>query len=335
MKCFAAWALAICAGLAPLAWAPSAQAAACCRVPAGTLVQVELADPVGTRTHKAGDSFALRVAAPAVVGGRVVLRAGTPGVGQVVEASGPGFGGKAAKLVLSASYIQAGGRRAPLRGLQLAASGKGNVEAAQVIGLSGIVLGPIGFVGMAVRGGNVEFPAGTKAFAKLSTAMTLPSLGRATPADRAQTALASAARDLGHPLIVIPPPPRGQAQIVFFRAHSLLGAAQWFNVRENGQALGKLTNGAYFVKPVDPGPHTYTATAEPEFKDSLKLQVDPDETYFVEGILTKGVVIGAADLIPSDRAAFDRAAATLKPTDVSVPVATPVKDSRPQAPGPG
>jgi hypothetical protein len=108
-------------------------------------------------------------------------------------------------------------------------------------------------------------------------------------------------------------------QVVFFRAHSLLGTGQWFNVRENGKALGKLTNGAYFVETVEPGLHTYTATEEPEFKDSLKLQIDPDHTYFVEGILTKGVVIGAADLTPSDRAAFDKAAGGLKQTETAQP----------------
>ena len=78
------------------------------------------------------------------------------------------------------------------------------------------------------------------------------------------------------------------------------------------EALGKLTNGAYFVQTVPPGLHTFTASTEPEFKDSLKLQIDPGETYFVEGILTKGVVIGAADLTPSDRATFQKAAMSLK-----------------------
>jgi hypothetical protein len=200
----------------------------------------------------------------------------------------------------------------------LAAAGKGRVMAAQVIGLSGIVLGPIGFVGMAVQGGQVEFPAGTRAQAKLSTSLTLPSLGAATSADRALAAL-PAQPDPGVEAIPIPPPPPGEGQVVFFRAHSLLGTGQWFNVRESGKAVGKLTNGAYFVQTVDPGPHTYTATEEPEFKDSLSLQVDPGETYFVEGLLTKGVVIGAADLIPSNRGAFDLAADKLKPAAVTAP----------------
>ncbi|HVY34338.1 MAG TPA: hypothetical protein VG960_07930, partial [Caulobacteraceae bacterium] len=171
-------AMAAClAAAAPALAAKPRPAAPCCRVPAGAVVQVELAQEVGTRTQKAGDTFALRLAAPLIVNGRVVLPAGAPGVGQVVQASGPGMGGKAAKLVLAADYLVKGGRRIPLEGLRLAAQGKGNVEAAEVIGISGIVLGPIGFVGMAVRGGNVDFPQGTKAMAKLTDDVVLSPLG--------------------------------------------------------------------------------------------------------------------------------------------------------------
>ena len=305
--------LLFCAAFSASVLAASAsRAASCCRVPAGTVVQVELAEQVGTTTQKAGDTFALRLAAPLIVQGHVVLRAGTPGVGEVIQASKPGMGGKAAKLVLAADYLLKDGRRLPLQGLQLGAQGKGNVEAAEVIGISGIVLGPIGFVGMAVQGGNVDFPKGTKAMANLADGVVLTSLGRASRRDRALAAAVSAPAEDVDAAIDIPPPPAGQGQVVFFRSHTLLGTGQWFNVRENGQALGKLTNGAYFIQTVEPGLHTYTATTEPEFKDSLKLQIASGETYFVEGILTKGVVIGAADLTPSDRVSFDKAAKSLK-----------------------
>jgi hypothetical protein len=316
MKRFERFAVGVLFGLV-MATAGAGQAATCCRVPAGSVLQVELAEPVGTAKQKTGDRFALRLAAPLIVNGRVLLRAGTPGVGEVVQASGPGLGGKAAKLVLAADYLTLGARTVPLDGLQLAAAGKGNVTAAEVIGLSGIVLGPIGFVGMAVQGGNVDFPAGTKAMAKVSETTLLHPLRRATRRDRAlaQDAVAPETAETG--LVDVPAPPPGQGQVVFFRAHSLLGTGQWFNVREDGQALGKLTNGAYFIQPESPGLHTYTAVSEPELKDSLKLKIAAGETYFVEGILTKGVIIGAADLTPSDRAAFEKVAANLKPIETA------------------
>ena len=295
-----------------------AQAATCCRVHSGATVQITLSQAVGNKTQKTGDSFRFVLAEPVITDGRIVLRAGTPGVGEVIEAVGPGMGGKAGKIVLAANYLIVKGRHIPLQGLQLGASGKGNVEAATAIGAAGIVLGPVGLVGMAVPGGNIEFPAGTKAEAVIGQDVTLAPLGRPT---RAQLIAANAGGDedvFADPnAIPVTPPPPGKGQVIFFRAHSLLGTAQWFNVREEGHVLGKLSNGAYFAETVDPGLHTYTATEEPEFKDTLKLRVDPGQTYYVEGILTKGLVLGAADLTPSNKIKFQQSAKGMKPAEVA------------------
>jgi hypothetical protein len=282
----------------------------CCRAPAGTVVEVELAEPVSTKVQKAGDAFALRLATPLVVDGRVLLRAGAPGAGEVVQSSGPGLGGKAAKLVLAARYLTTSRGRAPLEALQLSAAGRDNSTAASAVGLSGIAFGPLGFVGLAVRGGDVVFPKGARATAKLAYDVVLPSLGRAPRSVAAPPPESPEGVVVG--AVDIPPPPPGQGQVVFFRRKSLLGTGQWFNVREDGNALGKLTNGAYFVQLATPGPHTYTAETEPELKDHLRLEVDPGETYFVEGTLTKGVVMGTADLSPSNREAFDKASKNLR-----------------------
>jgi hypothetical protein len=103
---------------------------------------------------------------------------------------------------------------------------------------------------------------------------------------------------------LIPPPPAGKGEVVFFRPGAYVGWAVWFNVRENGQALGKLTNGAYFVKVTDPGPHTYTAATENH--DVLKLEVDDGETYYVRGSVQMGVLVGEAALTPSDQPTFEK-----------------------------
>src|SRR5271156_613820 len=66
----------------------------CCRVPAGTEVEVQLVEQVGTKAQTSGDAFAIRLAAPLIVHGEVVLASGTPGVGVVVESARPGVGGK-------------------------------------------------------------------------------------------------------------------------------------------------------------------------------------------------------------------------------------------------
>jgi hypothetical protein len=296
----------------------------CCRAATGTPVEVELAEPVSTRHQKTGDTFNLRLAAPLIVGDRILLREGTPGAGAVVEASRPGLGGKAAKLVLSARYLYADGRRVPLSGLQLARAGRNNSMAASAVGLTGIAFPPLGFIGLAVHGGNVDFPEGERASARLASDVILPPLGRATaPAAGATPANQDAAE---HGAIEIPPPGAGKAQVVFFRRRSLLALGQWFKVREDGKAICKLTNAAYCIHVTDPGTHTYTAKFEPELKDHLTLQVDPGETYYVEGTTNKALLIGAADLYPSDKVSFDQASGHLKP---ATPVAANGADDGP------
>jgi hypothetical protein len=296
--------------VAPAAAGPASVRPACCRVPAGTVVEVETVGQVSTQRQKPGDTFALRLAAPLVVDGKIVLRRGARGEGEVVDSAKPGLGGKGAKLVLAARYLKRRGVLVPLQGLQLAAAGHDSSTAAQAVGLTGIAFAPLGIVALAIRGGEVVFPPGTKATAKVAADVTLPSLGRASRRDIAAAFKASEPATSGS--IDLSPPPAGEGQVVFFRAKSVLGAGQWFNVREDGKALGKLANGAYFAQITAPGIHKYTAATEPELKDRLKLEIAPRETYFVEGTLTKGVVIGTADLTPSDRAAFDKVSKDLK-----------------------
>ena len=297
---------------------------ACCRVPAGTEVEVELVTPVGTKTQKTGDTFALRLATPLIVSGRIVLRAGAPGVGKVIDASGAGMGGKPAKLVLAAEYLRQGRRRIALTG-ELSGAGRSNATEASAVGLTGMLFAPLGFVALAVHGGAMEFPAGTRATARLADAVVLPSLGRASATAIAASNAAAAPVDQTGATIAIPAPPAGQGQVVFFRRRSLMATGQWFKVREGGKELGKLSNAAYFVQPLSPGDHVFTASLEPQFKDHLTLRVAAGETYFVEGTTSRALVLGAANLSPSSRAAFEKAAVHLRATAVTVVAEKPAE----------
>jgi hypothetical protein len=116
-------------------------------------------------------------------------------------------------------------------------------------------------------------------------------------------------------------PPSGKAQVVFFRPSSLMGAVYWAKVRENGTEVGKLSNGNYFVLVAAPGQHTYTASLEAT--DTIKLELDPDETYFVEARMTMGVAIYRVNLAPSDEARFEKTLHGMK----QVPPATDAKPS--------
>ena len=283
----------------------------CCRVPAGTAVAVQLIHPLDTAHAKAGDLFDLRVAAPVIVDGRVVVPAGTAGVGQGVQSSGPGIGGKGAKLVVSAEYLKVPGGDVKLAGMQLTGTGKDNTKASGTLGLAGIAFMPLGIAGIVLTGGNIEIPADTAAAAKIAESVVLAPRAAATEADYQQAQAVFGVQEATRGWIDLGPPPAGMGQVVFYRPKSMLNI-QWFNVRENGEALGKLTNGAYFVTPLPPGVHEFTAKSEPELKDHLSLKVDAGETYYVEAAMTHGLVLGAAELVPSQKARFDAVSGDLK-----------------------
>jgi len=284
----------------------------CCVIPVGTPVAVQLVDPIGTKETASGTYFALKLAAPVIVDGQVVLPAGTSGVGRVVQSAKPGAGGKAAKLVLSAEYLNVPGGALPLRALKLVAIGKDQSMTANASSIGGLLFMPLGMIGFAVTGGDIEIPAGTAAAAKIGLALRLDPVAPAGPRDVELARAMTPPPEAPPGSFVLPEAPPGMGQVVFFRRKTVLGTAQWFNVRDEGQALGKLDNGAFFVVPVSPGIHSFTAQTEPEFKDLLALKIDPGETYFVEGILTKGVVIGVPNLTPSDRARFDELSSQMK-----------------------
>lgn len=103
-----------------------AEPAAAERGTAGSIVAIEVAEEVTTKTAKRGDTFALRLARPVVVGDVLVIPAGTPGRGEVIEAvSGAAKvlkPAKPSKLILAARYLEFNGGRIPLRGFHLSAA---------------------------------------------------------------------------------------------------------------------------------------------------------------------------------------------------------------------
>ena len=301
----------------------------CCLVPAGTEVAVQLVGPVGTQESRQGSTFALRLAAPVIIDGQIALPAGATGLGWVVQSSGPGLGGKGAKLVVSAEYLDSPDGSIPLQGLQLTGIGQDQSLAANAASLGGLIFMPLSLAGFAVQGGDIEIPAGTTAAAKIARSVMLRPVAAATREDYDTARAVFGARQTSRGWITVPPPPPGMGQVVFFRRRSLLGTGQWFNVREEGEALGKLTNGAYFIAPLQPRVHRFTATSEPEFKDQLTLKIDPGETYYVEGVLTKGLVIGVADLTPSDKARFDELSGDLDPAPAPEPYALAAPAAQP------
>ena len=157
--------------------------AACCRLAAGTAVELEITESINSSQRKRGDRFGLRLAHPLRIGDTIVVPSGTPAVGEVVHASAARGGGAPGELLLAARHLDAAGVQAPLRGLKLGATGGDNSRMA--LGVS-FAAGPFA---MFIRGREIEIPALTRVVAKVA----------------ADTALAQVATPESPPIESVPP----------------------------------------------------------------------------------------------------------------------------------
>lgn len=141
------------------------------QAPAGTPVIIELVDAVSSKVNKRGDKFRLKLITPVIVNGEVLIAAGTPGIGEVIDAGSSGMLGKPAKLLLAARYLSVNDKRTPLRTLRLGAVGKDNSTAVMVASFVPYA----GLLSVFIRGGEIEIPAGTLGQAKLAAPVYSPS----------------------------------------------------------------------------------------------------------------------------------------------------------------
>lgn len=134
------------------------------------------------------------------------------------------------------------------------------------------------------------------------------SAAKPAPSAEAPAAQTPATPDTSSTPAIVADPNMGT--VVFFREGKFVGSMVSFMVREGDVELGKLSNGTYFVAKVPPGPHTYRVHSEA--KDELSLEVEAGETYYVQGSISMGVLVGRPNLSPSDAATFEKLKADLK-----------------------
>ncbi|MFD0725433.1 hypothetical protein [Lysobacter brunescens] len=146
----------------PASPAAATEAAVCCILPDGTLVELAIGEPLTSKTAQRGQRFKLLLAEPLRLGDTVVVPAGTEGVGEVIHADHARAAGKPGELLLAARFLQGPAGEIKLRGMKLGGSGKDRGNAAMGVAMG---LGPLGFL---VRGGQIEIPEGTRAHAKLA-----------------------------------------------------------------------------------------------------------------------------------------------------------------------
>jgi hypothetical protein len=139
-------------------------------IPALTFVDIEIVDPLDSKTNKPNDSFKIKLAEPIEIGGKILVPAGTPGMGEVVHASKARAAGKPGELILAARYLDYNGTRIPLRSFKYGKSvGKNNVDKAAAVAI--VVASPLALF---VVGGQVRIPSGTIANAKTSMDVAIP-----------------------------------------------------------------------------------------------------------------------------------------------------------------
>ncbi|MBS0194567.1 MAG: hypothetical protein JSR34_09985 [Proteobacteria bacterium] len=148
----------------------AAAAAPCCTLAKDTVVEIEIAETLNSAQQKPGDKFKLRLAEPVMQAGVPVLPAGVEGVGEIIDAGPSRGGGAPGKLIVAARYLDYDGVQLRLHAMKLGGAGKDTIGAS--LG-AGIVIGPFA---MFIKGHNMEFPAGTRAQAKLGAAVNLPPL---------------------------------------------------------------------------------------------------------------------------------------------------------------
>lgn len=137
-------------------------------LPRGSVLRLELLDPVSSRSAKIGDRFYLRTVTEVTYQGDVRLPSGLRAYGEVIHADKRGLAGKPGELLVKLRSLEWQGQEIKLRNATNAA-GKNRTTAAlvtsQVFGLFGIF----------VTGGEAEIARGSVILAELVEDLPLPS----------------------------------------------------------------------------------------------------------------------------------------------------------------
>jgi hypothetical protein len=146
------------------------------RIPAGTVVEVELTEALSSRTSQQEQMFGLRLTAPIVIDGREVVGAGAAGGGEVIDAHPSAFGGRQGRLIISGRYVEINGQRARIRGMQIMTAGEQRTNTALAVSM----IPYAGVAGIFLQGGEVNLPVGARGTARLAADVDVP-LAAVTP----------------------------------------------------------------------------------------------------------------------------------------------------------
>ncbi len=145
------------------------------RVPVGTVLEVRLAEPMSTRTHKAGDDFIAILDQDLVVDGKVVFPEGTKAYGTLLAAEGSGRVEGRAEMTITLTELRL--REEPLR----VRTGNITIQAEATQGRDAKVIGGAAGVGAllgGIIGGKKSAAAGAAVGGGAGTATVLTTKGK-------------------------------------------------------------------------------------------------------------------------------------------------------------
>lgn len=80
------------------------------------------------------------------------------------------------------------------------------------------------------------------------------------------------------------------ATVYFYRPGRLGGAIVGYNLRQDGEVVGRIKDYSVLVLHPSPGAHLYKAETEDE--SSIRLTIEPGKSYFVECGISTGIIVG-------------------------------------------
>lgn len=102
-----------------------------------------------------------------------------------------------------------------------------------------------------------------------------------------------------------------KARLVFFREGHFAGSALKPSVYVDGQEIDRLPNGRWFSITVEPGKHSLQSSAKNE--PATTVEVEPNETAYIEMIIAIGTWRGGGRLITVDSQEAEAKVRKLKP----------------------
>ncbi len=150
------------------------------KVPNGQTIRIKLLTELSSATSKVGDSVEYTIVEDLRLNNRLVIPAGTQGIGTVQTVTKAGNMGKDGRVTVDFGYVRAiDGTQVPLKIDKEALEKNKSVELAAGASMAGVLLlGPLGLVGgYFVKGKDVTIPIGSEFYVQVDGLIPVGGLG--------------------------------------------------------------------------------------------------------------------------------------------------------------